>query len=41
MLLGVLFAHEVGRDCMPEHYPRPAAASVADHVELFARAITT
>jgi AcrR family transcriptional regulator len=41
MLLGVVFADAVGRDCMPEHYPQPAAESVADYVELFVRAITT
>lgn len=39
MLMGVLFADAIGRDCMPERYPRPADESVAEYVSLFLRAI--
>lgn len=39
LLMGVLFADALGRDCMPDRYPRSADESVAEYVELFVRAI--
>jgi AcrR family transcriptional regulator len=39
MLMGVLFADAVGRDCMPERYPTPPEQAVLDYVDFFLRAI--
>ena len=39
MLMGVLFADAVGRDCMPERYPVPPERAVSEYVDLFLRAI--
>ena len=39
MLLGALFADAVGRDLMPEYFPRPLGAAPRAYTRLFLRAI--
>lgn len=39
MLLGTLFSDAVGRDLMPEYFPRPATAAPRSYARLFLRAI--
>lgn len=39
MLLGTLFSDAVGRDLMPEYFPRPLAAAPRAYTRLFLRAL--